>query len=180
MVKKIVFDGGPGIGKTTLIRALEKEGYQIVDEAARFIINERQKTNPEYSPADDLQEFQECVVNMQWNWEDTAEMYAQTKGVDIACDRGLVSTIAYLRHADLKVPQGYIDDMHGKYDQVFIPDQLPSYINDVQRFESPEEAKKIHELHIKAYLDTGYNPIKVPVFDTPEERVQYVLGRLIK
>jgi predicted ATPase len=40
---RIVFAGGPGVGKTTVLLALQARGYPIVGDSARTIIQERRR-----------------------------------------------------------------------------------------------------------------------------------------
>ena len=40
---KFVITGGPGFGKTSLLKELEKKGYKVFHEAARAIIEEQEK-----------------------------------------------------------------------------------------------------------------------------------------
>ena len=40
---KCVITGGPGCGKTSVLEALKKMGYEIVPEGARQIIEEQQQ-----------------------------------------------------------------------------------------------------------------------------------------
>ena len=46
-MQKIVFTGGPGIGKTTTTEYLKKEGLFIVEEPARDIIEEAKRASKE-------------------------------------------------------------------------------------------------------------------------------------
>jgi predicted ATPase len=41
MHQKIVFTGGPGAGKSTVLAALEEHGYAVAADHARAIIQER-------------------------------------------------------------------------------------------------------------------------------------------
>jgi len=38
---KFILTGGPGVGKTTLIERFKRQGFQVVPEAATYLINER-------------------------------------------------------------------------------------------------------------------------------------------
>ncbi len=45
-----VISGGPGVGKRTLLKELQKKGYTIVPEVARDLIKEQQRTRGEALP----------------------------------------------------------------------------------------------------------------------------------
>jgi len=45
-----VITGGPGVGKTTLLNALEIKGMRVIPEDARQIIKEQMQTNGEGLP----------------------------------------------------------------------------------------------------------------------------------
>lgn len=67
MLEKYVLTGGPGTGKTTLLKELAKRGYQTVPEAARLVIQEEQrkeqgKGEQGILPWTDLYKFQKIFL----------------------------------------------------------------------------------------------------------------------
>lgn len=59
---KFVITGGPGFGKTTLLKELEKLGYYVFHEAARAIIEEQEKSDNPIFPWKDRIKFDYKVI----------------------------------------------------------------------------------------------------------------------
>lgn len=170
--KKYVLTGGPGIGKTTLIELLALRGYAIVPEAARYVIEQEQAIDGDALPWKNNAKFQEKVMQRQLELEeDIGE--AETAFLD----RGLVDGDGYSAHFGNTSPEGLAELGKGRYEKVFLLDQLPDYKNDESRLEDFEEARKIHQALEDAYIRFGYELIKVPVLP-PDERVEYILARI--
>lgn len=169
--KKYVLTGGPGIGKTTLIKLLALRGYAIVPEAARYVIEQEQAIDGDALPWKDNAKFQEKVMIYQIELEEVI-------GEEITfLDRGLVDGDGYSAHFGNLPPEGLADLGRGRYEKVFLLDQLPNYQNDESRLEDFEEAGRIHQALEDAYVRFGYDIVKVPVLP-PDERVEYILAQI--
>jgi predicted ATPase len=57
-----VFTGGPGVGKTTLIRSLQARGELVVEEAARAVIREQAQAGGTALPWIDSQAFADLTA----------------------------------------------------------------------------------------------------------------------
>src|SRR5690606_38576984 len=57
-----VITGGPGVGKTTLLNALETDGYKVVQEAARGIIREETETDGDALPWKNKQLYTDKMI----------------------------------------------------------------------------------------------------------------------
>lgn len=169
-----VLTGGPCCGKTTLLREMESRGYDVVEEAARAIIAEEQKKNPNFRTTDDVIGFQMKVMRRQLLQEallDTSKTYI--------LDHGVPSGIAYIRARNLEVPRELIENSRDRnYKLVLFLEPLGSYMQDEERKESEEEARKIHELTKEVYLELGYALQEIPLASV-EERAE-MLERIIK
>ena len=94
-------------------------------------------------------------------------------------DRGLLDVVAYLHYVDEKYPEEMqlICNKH-RYDTIFIlPPWKEIYTSDNERYESFEEANKIHYYLESAYKSYNYNPISIPK-GTIEERIAFIIEKL--
>lgn len=173
-MEKYVITGGPCVGKTTLVEALEKRGYVVVPEAARQIIQEEQKKFDGILPWKSQEYFflfQQLVVKRQLDLEASVE--------DRCCflDRSIVDGVAYCHLAALVAPEELgVQVQHHRYDSVFLLDRLP-YKQDAERKEDEATAQRIHEMIREVYTEGGYDIISVPVFPV-EQRVDFVLNKI--
>jgi predicted ATPase len=66
-VKRFILTGAPGSGKTSILRALEKQGYAVVDEAATDVIVAGQ-ANGNGEPWNDRR-FTGKIAELQRHWQ---------------------------------------------------------------------------------------------------------------
>ncbi len=170
-MKKFVFTGGPGTGKTSTLAILAERGYNTMPEAAREIIDREQKNGSDLLPWKNHEGFQKLVAQRQNEIEE-----AQTSG-DIFLDRSLVDGYAYSIFNKAPGPQIILDKGKNRYDKVFFFEQLPMYVTDGHRVEDIETAKVLHEMTRQAYITFGYEIIDVPVM-SPEERADFVIQKV--
>jgi predicted ATPase len=170
---RIALTGGPGVGKSTVLDILFKQGYKIVPEAARIIIEQEMHKDSDCLPWKNLQRFQNAVSDLQFELENSAE------GPIIFSDRGIVDGYAYSRVDKIIVPEVVLANGRNRYQAVFILNPLPNYQTDESRKEDIKTAKILHEAINFAYIEFGYNPIQVPVLP-PEERSRFILSKLEK
>lgn len=177
--KLVVITGGPGTGKTSVIKLLKKK-YQIAPESARLVLTRNKIFKGKNAVQAKGLAFQEAI------WDLEVKHYASALSVRgdqyLFFDRGFFDGFAYAHLGKVKK----IDDQkamahHIIYDHVFILDPLPKkyYENDSARAETYEQALAIHKLIIQTYKLYGYKPIRVP-FNTVEKRTQYILNTLKK
>ncbi len=171
-LKRHVVTGGPGIGKTTVLGLLKGLGYSVVPEAARQIIEVELGSGGNALPWKNNQHFQEKVFDFQVRAEDVF------MDGHVFHDRGIVDGHGYAMHFGIQVPEGIVKHGRGRYDKVFLLDPLPVYINDTERRENQEEAKRIHQAIVDAYVHYGYELIYVPDLGSPEARVKFILDRI--
>ncbi len=178
--QKHVITGGPSVGKTKTLEALAARGYETVRETARDIIEIQQEvekhgaTTGDYAilPWSDNFGFQYLVLDTLLRRE------RQATGEHVFCDRGAFDGIAYCRVFGNDVPAPLLNvAKHRRYEKVFLLDELPTYVTDAQRRESPELAKRIHEAIGDAYRELGYEVIRVPV-SSPSQRADYIIERI--
>lgn len=174
--KKIVMIGGPGTGKTSVIRAIEDEGYTCFHEISRDVTAQAQKEGIEQLFLKEPLLFSEMLMNGR------VQQYIDAETIDeeyIFFDRGIPDVTAYMDYKETPYPERFtiINETY-KYDLIFyFPVWKDIYKQDNERYESYEEALEIHEFLRKTYKGLGYNLIMVPKTGV-SERVEFILSHL--
>lgn len=173
---RIVFTGGPGSGKSSVIDELERLGYKVIAEPARAIIKNIEENTPELHPKlskENRKLFQIAVENK--NYEDYAK---NTYGF---FDRSALDEVGY--RSRFKIDTGDALDKfckNNRYDLVFFfPFWKEIYKNDDVRHETPSEAERVSKFIFGAYTKYGYDPFIVPKLSI-ENRLDYILGNILK
>lgn len=170
--RKYVLTGGPGCGKSTLAKGLEKEGFDVVPEMARAVIDYQLSVDGDALPWKNRNKFQEAVIIGQ-----ALQEQSLPEEKPIVLDRAMPDNLAYLINDGNVVPEylSGIFDSFGNYEHVFIPDPIP-YVNDYARRENEQEAMKLHDLIGRTYRSLGNTITEVPIFHGNGERAEYVTG----
>lgn len=173
--KKIVITGGPGTGKSSIIKKLEAEGHKCFPEISREVILEAKKKGIEQLFLEDPLLFSKMLLEGRIN------QYEATKKVQdkiVYLDRGIPDVIAYLDYVEAQHPPVFQQSCKDfLYDQIFLlPPWEEIYQSDNERYETFEEAVKIHHHLSKTYSDLGYNLVEVPK-DTIENRTFFILEK---
>lgn len=180
MTIKVVIDGGPGTGKTSIIRELRKRGYEVAPEAARIILHRKKyRNNPSLTKAK-LKEIQQAIWNL--SIQEYRLALKKRKNHVLFFDRGVFSGLSYIILGRLQIPKKMIEQAGLViYDYAFITNPLPRnlYVTDSIRRESYEKSMKIHEKIIHSYKKFGYRPISVP-FGTVKQRADFIIKRIRK
>ncbi len=169
---RVVLTGASSCGKTTLVNKLKKRGYQILDETARPIIEERKKL---YGEVGDLKSLELDILDKQLQKE------SELNGTLVFLDRGLGDVVAYSKIFFDTMPDRIKNlEIGNRYDIIFLLEQLPLEKDGIRIEKSDEENARIHEGIREAYLSFGYDIIEVPVLKTKDERVDFVLNYALK
>lgn len=170
---RVVITGGPATGKTSLIKAFHNSGYETFDEVARKIIQEQLILKTNKVPWDDIVGFSKLVLLGQ------VQDFNSANADLVFYDRGIPDIIGYINHGRKKLFKNLkISSQANRYDQVFIlPPWEEIYTTDNERRETFEDAQSIYKEIEKAYLVSGYRPIKVPL-DTTSNRIKFILKKL--
>lgn len=174
--KKIVITGGPGTGKSSIIKHLEQLGHPCLHEVSREITAKAQKEGITQLFLEKPILFSEKLL------EARKEQYLQASNANtpvIFFDRGLPDVVAYMDYFNTRYPKKFTSACEEfQYDRVFLlPPWGEIYKTDNERYESFEQAVLIHQFLKKAYLTYGYTPIEVPV-ETIENRSDFILSNL--
>lgn len=170
-----VITGGPGFGKSVLIEKLLELGYRVGSEFARQLITRQISEGGDILPWKDIAEFEKRVTEKRVEF---------LKSVDIDSiafsDRGLPDQAAFSMYKGKEIsPQLNLALEENRYaKKVFLTLPWPQiFQNDQIRTETFEEAERIHQFIVKAYLNYGYELIELP-FVSPDKRIEFILKSL--
>lgn len=174
--EKIVITGGPGTGKSSVIKHLEHQGHSCLHEVSREITAEAQKQGISQLFLEKPILFSELLLEARIKQFEQAS--ASEKKL-VFLDRGLPDVVAYMDYFSTQYPKKFIQACESRiYDHIFLlPPWEEIYETDNERYESFEQAQIIHNYLKKAYISYGYQPIEVPRTSI-EERGQFILNKL--
>lgn len=187
-IVRLVFEGSPCAGKTTVIEYLKKQKTLIpviyVDEVATEVLKE----DPDFIRKDQVG-FQKEVLYRQNQKESEAyhqcAYYRNEPLTVIILDRGAADLFVYLNEDTAKHIAGVeMTELLARYDAVF---HFEPYIdigslrlgNDVR---AEENTAEIIALHKKSFDIWGQHPcvLNIPVFETKEQKGEYVIEQIHK
>lgn len=176
MQQKILFIGGPGTGKTSVLNALMKRGYFCMPEVSRALILKAQQQGVDQLFLTQPLLFSEMLL------ESREQQYLNAKKANakiVFFDRGIPDISAYMDYSKTEYPPIFIEkNKQYKYDKVFhFAPWKEIHTTDNERYESFEETTQIDAFLVKTYLNLGYKIIKVP-FCSVDERTQFILNSL--
>lgn len=173
--QKIIITGPPSSGKTTVLRALQNEGYECLGEIARKVIKEQQKIGSSLVPWEDVVGFSQLVYQEFFEQQELV-----FKGKTVFSDRGILDIKAYLLLAN----QGHAinlekacDGMNYSSTIFLMPTWEEIYSQDAQRKESVDEAVELFNLLKKVYEEAGFKVVLVPKVSV-SERVEFILKEI--
>ena len=169
-----ILTGGPGSGKSTLIHALEQNGYACSIEAGRGIIQDQVRIDANGLPWRDPALFAELMLS----WEMRSYQIAQSAPGTVFFDRGVLDVVAYLRLTGVPVPH-YMRRASNlfQYSQsVFIaPPWKEIFHEDRERKQTFEEAVRTYETLVQTYREYDYKLVEIPRVSV-DERVRFILN----
>ena len=173
--KLYVITGGSALGKSKVLSLLKEKGYPVLQDGAHRIIVEESAKSEGISRNDPG--FQLFLAKKQIEAED--KLPNKTCFVDRSI---LDNFIAYMQRSEKPVDPE-IEDLlvRAKYEQqVFVFQMPPKEIYDTQKtFEPFEDFLVIQYLLTKAYMDRGYEIIKVS-YKSHQERADFIVDYVEK
>lgn len=169
-----VITGGPCSGKTTTLGVMEKLGYHVEYETARFWIEQelkKGKTLEEMRQDEYL--FQKKILELKIENEKKFP-----KNELIFIERGIPDTTAYYQQSCNIKEDALLKESLKKchYKKVFLFELL-DYQRDYARLENEQEAKILEKLLEEAYSNLGMEVIRVPKMSV-QQRVEFILKQL--
>lgn len=171
---RVIITGGPGTGKTALLRELALLGFATVEESARAVISERLTIGlpPRPSPGEFAQEIlRRDVLKYERSADATGWVFF---------DRGVIEALAMVNDVE-PIPEPALAAMLGDYavhPQVFILAPWPEiYTTDTERDHDFAHCVAVHESLCRWYVQCGYTLHEVPR-GAVSERARHVLRML--
>lgn len=174
---RFVITGGPGVGKTSIIKSLIALGYDVVHEAATDVIRGALDSGIE-QPWATLPDFNDQILRTQ---------NAREKAVEhlklVFLDRSMIDTITYALipmsgTESLKIMAQTVQaaiDAHFYQTTVFFIDNLNGCVNDEIRHENMDELRRIEGHLERNYSALGYRVVHIKP-DTVENRTKDLLS----
>lgn len=172
---RVVFTGGPGSGKTSVLEFLRQMGYPSAPEVGRKVIQAQVELQGTALPWLDKAAFRDEMVREEiYNYENFG-------GTEITFyDRSIIDSYGYSKLERIPIS----DLLLAKCGEltycrkVFIfPPWEEIYENDAERKQDFTEAiATFHEM-VSAYIKFGYDLIEVPKVSV-KERVQFIVSKM--
>lgn len=176
MQQKIVFIGGPGTGKSTVLNEFKKLDYTCMPEISREVTLQAKKEGIDQLFLTEPLLFSEKLL------EGREKQYLEADSLEtgiVFFDRGIPSVHAYMRYFKTTFPDVFLQKSKThRYTKIF--QFLPwkeIYTSDNERYETFEESVIISSFLKDTYAELGYEIINVP-FGTVKERCSFILNSL--
>lgn len=177
MIKKHIhiITGGPGFGKTALIKELRSRGYLCSDEFARDLIQQQINIGGDLLPWIKPRQFQEEILRRRKDFFESVP--DQTLAF---ADRGIPDQLAFARYRGFGIPV-LLHESVNQYRyalQVFVTPPWPEiYSTDPIRKETMEEAILIHQAIITTFSKLNYELIELPLLPV-SQRADFIFQHL--
>ncbi|WGH76635.1 ATP-binding protein [Tenacibaculum tangerinum] len=176
MQQKIVLIGGPGTGKSSILKEFIKRGYKCMPEISREVTLKAQKEGI------DQLFLEQPLLFSQLLLEGREQQYLeahQSNEEIIFFDRGIPDVHAYMNYLGSDYPPVFKEKSNQYlYTKVFMCAPWKDiYKSDNERYETFEQSVKIDTFLKEAYEEIGYHIIEVP-FGSVQERCDFILHSL--
>jgi predicted ATPase len=162
-MKRFILTGAPGAGKTSILRQLQRQGFDVVDEAATAIIA-REQAEGDAEPW-----TQEAFVEKVAVLQRQRQMQSVSGGVTLQIyDRSPICTHALSIYLGRPVPEelsAEIDRITREWvyeQQVFFVHNIGYCEPTAARRNSFQESLAFERIHEQSYRQFGYELVDVP------------------
>lgn len=161
MAREIILTGAPGAGKTLILRQLEVDGIDIVEEAATDVIALQQGLG--IAEPWKLPEFTETIARLQ-----VRRMARPAVGEVRVSDRSLVCTLALAEYLEHPIPalleRAIAESMAaGQFERRVLFVELLGFITPTEaRRISLADSQRFEAFHIAAYERLGFELVRIP------------------
>lgn len=161
-LQRILLIGGPGTGKTSVLKVIEENGFYVHHEISREVTANAKKKGIEQLFLTDPFAFSSQLLLGRIEQYNNAQ-----KGINFY-DRGIPDIPAYHIFTGDKIPENFIKaSKEYIYDAVFFfPPWQEIYTSDSERYENYDQSVNIGNILKNFYTSLGYTPISVPKLDT--------------
>lgn len=182
-IRRFIFTGTPGSGKTAVIKALEKLGYAVLHEAATDVISQEQAKGIE-KPWEESG-FVDQITLMQKERQMNATGNRQFYDRSPFCTYALGRYLAHWNHTAFTPSPVSLDEMdrclkNGVYqNQIFFFENLGFIEPTDARKISYEDALIFEQIHLDVYKEFGFDIMVVPKGLTVTQRYAFILERTL-
>ena len=169
-----VITGGPGGGKTSLLKSLTSKGYSYIPETARQIIKERLSKG--LTPRPDAKTFAREIFDQDWkNFISNSDLSSL-----LFFDRSFMDSACMLFDSDFdtydKIRNTHLSNRYNN--KVFIaPPWQEIYRNDAERDQSFEQSIEVFQRLENWYEEHDYDIVILPK-DTIQNRIKFILAQV--
>lgn len=167
-----VITGGPGVGKTTLINKLKKNGFNTIPENAREIIKQQMEKGGVAVPWKNKALYAKLMLKASIADYNSIHEFS---GITFF-DRAIPDTLCYMDMIGYNFEQADHLGYSNLYNRnvLMLPPWFEIYQTDNERKQTWEEAQFTYLKMKETYLKYNYNVITVPA-ETVENRVKFIL-----
>jgi predicted ATPase len=172
--KKIVITGGPGTGKSSIIKELQNRNFDCFEEISRQVTLKAREDGIEQLFLTEPLLFSELLLKGREAQYQDAKDHASDV---VFLDRGIPDVIAYMDYIGDVYPESFVESCKtNTYDLVFILAPWQEiFSSDNERYENFEQAVQIHHHLLNTYERFNYHLFDVP-FDSIVNRTDYILN----
>lgn len=176
MAREFILTGAPGAGKTVILRALEAQGIDVIEEAATDVIALDHGRGVEESWR--RPEFISDIARLQ-----VTRAARPAVGAVRVADRSLICTLALAEYLGHPVPEMLAESIRsmiaaGQYERRVLFVELLGFITRTEaRRISLEDSRRFERYHVEAYERFGFELVRIPPLPV-DERVALVRSHL--